>query len=90
MNKKQLVAKMAEKTGMNLTESGKALDAFVSSVTEALKSGDGVQLVGFCTMQVKDKPARDGVNPATGKKIKIAAKKAIKFKAGTTLEESVQ
>lgn len=90
MNKKQLVAKMAEKTGLTLTSSAKALDAFVESVTEALKDGDGLQLVGFCTMQVKEKPARDGINPATGKKIKIAAKKTVKIKAGAALEEAIK
>lgn len=90
MNKKQLIAAMAEKTGMTLTDSGKALDAFIDSVTEALKAGDNVQLVGFCSLQVNKRAGRQGVNPSTGGKISIAAKKVVKFKAGKALEDAVQ
>lgn len=90
MNKKQLITAVAEKSGLSLKDAGKALDALVDSVSEALKGGESVQLVGFGTWQVKDKAARDGVNPATGKKIKIAAKKVVKFKAGSALEDLIQ
>lgn len=90
MNKKQLIDSMAKKAGLSLADTGKALDAFVSAVTEALKSGDSVALIGFGTMSVKQKEAREGVNPATGQKIKIPAKKVVKFKAGSSLDNSVQ
>lgn len=90
MNKKQLIAAMADKSDMTLTEAGKALDAFIKSVTEALTSGDNVQLVGFCSLQVNERAARVGVNPATGAKIDIPAKKVVKFKAGKSLEQAVQ
>lgn len=90
MNKKQLIAAMAGKAGITLTDAGKALDAFVDSVSEALVAGDSVQLVGFCTVAVNQRAAREGVNPATGDKIKIAAKKVVKFKAGKALEDAIQ
>lgn len=90
MNKKELIASVAEKAGLSLKDAGKALDAVVDSVSAALKGGASVQLVGFGTWAVKQKPAREGVNPATGKKIKIAAKKVVKFKAGSALEDSIQ
>ncbi len=90
MNKKQLIAAMAEKSGMKLSEAGSALDAFIESVTEALKEGDNVQLVGFCSMQVNERAGRRGVNPATGEMIDIPAKKVVRFKAGRALEESIQ
>lgn len=90
MNKKQLIAAMAEKTGMTLTDAGKALNAFVDSVNEALKAGDSIQLPGFGSIAVKERAAREGINPATGSKIAIPAKKVVKFKAGKALDESIQ
>lgn len=90
MNKKQLIAAMAGKAGITLTDAGKALDAFTDSVTEALKAGDNVQLVGFCALAVNERAGRVGVNPATGAKIQIDAKKVVKFKAGKALEEAIQ
>ncbi|HHT83261.1 MAG: HU family DNA-binding protein [Christensenellales bacterium] len=90
MNKKQLVAAMAEKTGMKLTEAAKALNAFIESVNGALKSGESIQLPGFGSFQVRERGEREGVNPATGAKITIPAKKVVKFKAGKALDESIQ
>lgn len=90
MNKKQLIDAMAKKAGLSLADTGKALDAFINSVTEALKSGDSVSLIGFGSICVKNKAAREGVNPATGAKIKIPAKNVVKFKAGSALEDAVQ
>ena len=90
MNKKQLIDSMAEKSGLKQTECGKALDAFLDTVTDALKDGDGVALIGFGSFAVKDRPAREGVNPATGKKIQIAAKKVVKFKSGSALDGAIQ
>lgn len=89
MNKKQLIEAMAKKSGLSLTDSGKALDSFIGSVSDALKTGDTVSLIGFGSLCVKDKAAREGVNPATGKKIKIPAKKVVKFKAGSALKDLV-
>ncbi len=86
MNKKELIASIAQKSGLSLKDAGKALDAFIDSVGSALKGGESVQLVGFGTWQVKEKAAREGINPATGQKIKIDAKKVVKFKAGSALE----
>jgi DNA-binding protein HU-beta len=75
---------------MTLTDAGKALNAFVEAVGEALQAGDGVQLPGFGSLKVKERAAREGINPATKEKIWIEAKKTIKFKAGKGLEESIQ
>lgn len=90
MNKKELIASVAEKAGLSLKDAGKALDAVIDSISNALKGGESVQLVGFGSWQVKSKAAREGVNPATGKKIKIAAKKVVKFKAGSALEDLIK
>jgi DNA-binding protein HU-beta len=90
MNKKELIGAMAKETKLTLTDAGKALDAFVNSVQTALKNGEDVSLIGFGSFSVKKKAAREGVNPATGKKIKIAAKKVVKFKAGSALSKLVQ
>jgi len=90
MNKKELVSAMAAKADISLTLAAKALDAFVESVGDALKAGDSVQLLGFCTVKVAEKPARMGINPATRTKINIPAKKTVKFKAGKALEESIK
>ena len=66
------------------------MDAFVSTVTDALKEGDKIALVGFGTFAVSEKAARKGVNPATGATIEIAAKKVAKFKPGAELAEAVK
>ena len=89
MNKNELVASIADKTGLKKTEAEKAVKAFTESVTEALKKGDKVQLVGFGTFEVVARPAREGRNPQTGKTMKIKASKAPKFKAGKALKDSV-
>ena len=67
----------------------KALDAAVSAVKEALIAGDKVALIGFGTFAVNERPAREGINPATKEKITIAAKKAVKFKAGAELADAL-
>ena len=89
MNKTELVAAMAEKSELTKKDAEKALSAFLESVQDALKKGDKVQLVGFGTFAVAEKPAREGINPATKEKIQIAAKKVAKFKAGAELAEAV-
>ena len=85
MNKTQLVAAIAAEAGLTKAQAQKALEATVNAVAGALKNGESVQLVGFGTFSVVEKAARQGVNPATGAKIEIAAKKVAKFKAGQGL-----
>ncbi len=89
MNKTELVAAIAAKTELSKKDSEKALKAFIEVVTEELKKGDKVQLVGFGTFEVVKRKARDGRNPQTGKTMKIAASKAPKFKAGKALKETI-
>ena len=74
MNKSELVAAVAAKAGLSKVDAKKAVDAVVASVTEALKGGDKVALVGFGTFSVAERPARQGINPRTKQKITIAAK----------------
>ena len=82
MNKTDLVAAVAAQAGLTKVQAQKAVEATVDAIAGALKGGDKVQLVGFGTFSVVEKAAREGVNPATGAKIQIPAKKVAKFKAG--------
>jgi len=90
VTKADLVNVMAEKAGLNKTDAEKALKAFTDAVTDALKAGDKVALVGFGTFSVGERAARTGQNPQTGAKIDIPAAKTPKFKAGKALKDSVQ
>ena len=74
---------------MSKADSKKALDATVDAIKAALVAGDKIQLVGFGTFAVSERPARQGINPATKQKITIAAKKVAKFKAGAELADAV-
>ena len=85
MNKTELVAKIAEGAGMSKVDAKKALEATLDAITAAVKAGDKVALVGFGTFSVVEKAAHERVNPATGAKIQIPAKKVAKFKAGAGL-----
>ena len=89
MNKKELIAAIAEKAEISKKDSEKALKAFVDVVTEQLKNDDKVQLVGFGTFEVSKRAAREGRNPQTGKTMKIEACKAPKFKAGKALKDAI-
>ena len=89
MNKTELVAAMAEKTELSKKDAEKALKAFTDVVAEELTKGEKIQLVGFGTFEVVDRPAREGRNPKTGESMKIAASKAPKFKAGKALKDVV-
>jgi DNA-binding protein HU-beta len=89
VNKNDLVAKVAELTGLSKLDSGKAIDAVFDAVTDALKGGDEVRLVGFGTFAVSQRAASEGRNPRTGETIKIAASKQPKFKAGKGLRDAV-
>ena len=90
MNKAELISAIAAESGLNKADSKKALDAFVSSVINALKSGDKVSWVGFGTFSVAERAARTGINPSTKKAIEIPAKKVAKFKAGAELSYAVE
>ena len=87
MNKAELVAAMAEKTGMKKNDAEKALKALVDVVTDELVKGEKIQLVG--TFEVSERPEREGRNPRTGETMKIAASKAPKFKAGKALKDMI-
>ena len=89
MNKTELVAAIAEKTELSKKDAEKALKAFTDVVAEELKKGEKIQLVGFGTFEVAERPEREGRNPSTGKALKIAASKSPKFKAGKALKDTV-
>lgn len=89
MNKTELVAAMAEQTGLTKKDAEAALKAFTDTVSKQLKKGDKVQLVGFGTFEVTKRAAREGRNPQTGKAMKIKASKAPKFKAGKALKDTI-
>ena len=90
MNKAQLIASVAKKTDMSLKKAEKLLNAVIDSITQALKKGEKVTLIGFGSFSVKKRAAREGRNPLTGKKIKIAARKVPHFKAGSKLKGAVK
>ena len=89
MNKTELVAAIAEKTELSKKDAEKALKAFTDVVAEELKKGEKIQLVGFGTFEVAERPATEGRNPSTGKAMKIPASKSPKFKAGKALKDTV-
>ncbi len=89
MNKTDLVNAIAEKTELSKKDSEKVLKAFIDVVTEELQKGEKVQLVGFGTFEVSERPARVGRNPQTKEQMTIEASKAPKFKAGKALKDAV-
>lgn len=89
MNKEVLVKEIAERAGQSQKDAKAFLDASIDVITETLKKGDKVTLVGFGTFQVKERAAREGRNPRTGKPLKIPAKKAPVFAAGKGLKDAV-
>ncbi len=89
MNKNDLVATVAEQTGLSKADATKAVDSVFDSITAALKTGDEVRLVGFGTFVVSKRAASSGRNPRTGEPIQIAASKQPKFKAGKGLKDAV-
>jgi DNA-binding protein HU-beta len=90
MNKAELIDAMAAEASLTKADAKRALDAFVGATTKALKKGDRVALVGFGSFSVAKRAARTGRNPQTGKEIKIAAKKVVKFKPGSELVGTVK
>ena len=89
MNKTELVEKIAAAAGLSKADSKKALEATITAIKDALVAGDKVALVGFGTFSISERPAREGINPATKEKIQIAAKKVAKFKAGAELADAI-
>lgn len=87
MNKTELVAAMAEQTSLSKKDAEAALKAFIDVVSEELKKGEKVQLVGFGTFEVSERAAREGRNPQTGETMEIKASKTPKFKAGKALKD---
>lgn len=89
MNKSELIEKIAAGADLSKADAKKALEAAVTAIKDALVAGDKVSLVGFGTFSVSERPAREGINPATKEKIKIAAKKVAKFKAGAEFADAL-
>ena len=89
MNKTELVANVAEKSGLTKKDAEKAVNAIFASIEQALVEGDKVQMIGFGTFEVKARPARKGRNPQTGNEIDIPASKNPAFKAGKALKDAV-
>ena len=89
MNKTELITAVAENAELSKKDAEKALKAFVEVVTEELKKGEKIQLVGFGTFEVSERAAREGRNPQTGKTMSIAACKVPKFKVGKALKDAV-
>ncbi len=90
MTKVELVSAVAEKTGLSKKDSEKAVAAVFASITEGLKKGEKLSLVGFGTFEVKERAARPGVNPRTKEPITIAASRTPTFKAGQALKDAIK
>ena len=88
MNKNELIRAIANKVGITLKDAGLALDGTIDAITEALNAGEKIQISGFGTFEIKDKDAREGINPKTGEKIKIDASKIPTFKFGKAYKDS--
>lgn len=89
MNKQQLIENIAASADITKAAAGRALDSMIDSITDSLKNGDSVVLVGFGTFSVRDRAARMGRNPQTGEEIHIQAAKVPAFKAGKALKGAV-
>ncbi|MCD8043045.1 MAG: HU family DNA-binding protein [Tannerellaceae bacterium] len=90
MNKTEFISAVAEKAGLSKVDAKKAVEAFVETVSDELKAGGKVALLGFGSFSVAEKAARKGVNPKTQQPIDIPARKAVKFKAGAELADLVK
>ncbi|OAV66082.1 DNA-binding protein [Bacteroidales bacterium Barb6] len=90
MNKTEFVNAISDKSGLSKADAKKAVDAFIETVTEELKQDGKIALLGFGTFSVTEKAARQGVNPKTKEPISIPARKAVKFKVGSELNETIK
>ena len=89
MNKAELIDAVASSADLSKSSATQAVDAVVDTITESLRNGDAVTLVGFGTFEVRDRAARTGRNPQTGEEIQIKASKAPAFKAGKAIKDAV-
>lgn len=89
MNKNELIAHVAEKSSLSKSQAAQAVEATFDAISDALKSGDEVRIVGFGSFAVSERAASEGRNPRTGEAIKIPASKAPKFKPGKGLKDAV-
>jgi DNA-binding protein HU-beta len=90
LTKQDFIAKVAQKSGLSNRDAGKAVDAFMEAVTEALKSGDQINFTGFGKFSAAQRAARQGVNPRTGERVQIAATTVPKFTAGSQLKQALK
>jgi DNA-binding protein HU-beta len=90
MNKTELIAKVAETTELTKKDATKAVEAVLNAIAEALKNGEKVQLIGFGNFEVRERAARKGRNPQSGKEIQIPASRVPAFKPGKQLKESIK
>lgn len=90
MNKSELVSSVAEGADISKADAAKAVDAMVAGISGALSNGEQVTIIGFGTFSIRERAARQGRNPQTGKPMNIAASKSVGFKAGKQLKDSVQ
>lgn len=89
MNKTELIAAVAEKTDLSKKDADEAVSAVLGAITDALKAGDKIQLVGFGTFEVRNRAAKQGRNPRTGETMTVPASKVPAFKAGKALKDAV-
>ena len=90
MTKQEFIQEVARKSGLSPRDAGKAVDAFMETVTETLKSGDSINFTGFGKFSAADRAARQGVNPRTGDRVEIAATTVPKFSAGSQLKAALK
>ena len=90
MTKQEFIQKVAGKSGLSSRDAGKAVDAFMETVTDALKAGDSVNFTGFGKFSAASRAARMGVNPRTGERVQIAASTVPKFSAGSQLKSALK
>lgn len=90
MNKSELIAKVSETADLTKKDATKAVDAVFNAISDALRDGDKVQLIGFGNFEVRERSARKGRNPQTGEEIDIAASKIPAFKPGKQLKEGIK
>jgi DNA-binding protein HU-beta len=89
MNQRELIAAVAERTGLTRADAGKAVEALVGTITDALRQGDEIRIAGFGTFGISERGERQGRNPQTGAQITIAASKAAKFTAGKAVKDAL-
>ncbi len=90
MTKQEFVGRVAERSGLSQREAAKAVDAFLESLQDAMRSGDAVSFTGFGKFSTSERKARTGVNPRTGEKVNIAAARVPKFSAGSALKQAIK